>query len=271
MRASPNLGSFVGTRMKTEEIIARVEACASLDELHLALQTYIEAKGFSAYAFIDNDRHGEADPLVLHSVSKAWDRDYRDNQFLDVDPCLPAARSRNTPFTWSDLPAIERRGKRKPRALQLMDAASDHEFRNGFVIPFHYRDRLGAYYSSVCTLFWTTSPRDFLRRLRFDRHEMHMVLLYWAQQVIDISTKMQNGSRIRSADEPEADGIYLTEREKEVLLWSALGKTSADTAEILLISRETVESHIKSSIEKLGATNRTHAVVRAIFLGLIVP
>tara|TARA_R110002020_G_scaffold134518_9_gene300157 strand:+ start:1433 stop:2206 length:774 start_codon:yes stop_codon:yes gene_type:complete len=257
--------------MKTEEIIARVEACATLDELHLTLQSYIEAKGFAAYAFIDNDRHGETDPLVLHSVSRQWDRDYRDNQFLDVDPCLPAARSRNVPFTWSDLPPVERRGKRKPRALQLMDAANDHEFRNGFVVPFHYRDRLGVYYSSVCTLFWTTSPRDFLRRLRFDRHEMHMVLLYWAQQVIDISTKMNSGSRIRPPTEQNAEGIYLTEREKEVLLWSALGKTSADTAEILQISRETVETYIKSSIEKLGATNRTHAVVRAIFLGLIVP
>ena len=98
-----------------------------------------------------------------------------------------------------------------------------------------------------------------------------MVLLYWAQQVIDISTKMNSGSRIRPPTEQNAEGIYLTEREKEVLLWSALGKTSADTAEILQISRETVETYIKSSIEKLGATNRTHAVVRAIFLGLIVP
>lgn len=257
--------------MKAEEIIARVEACASLEELHRTLQSYIEAKGFAAYAFIDNSRHGEADPLVLHSVSEAWDRDYRDNQFLDVDPCLPLARTRNTPFTWSDIPPIERRGRRKPRALQLMDAAEDHEFRNGLVIPFHYRDRLGAYYSSVCTLFWTTSPRDFLRRMRFDRHEMHLVLLYWAQQAIDIATKTQNGSRIRPPHQAEANGTYLTEREKEVLLWSALGKTSADTADILQISKETVESHIKSSIDKLGATNRTHAVVRAIFLGLIVP
>ena len=107
--------------------------------------------------------------------------------------------------------------------------------------------------------------------MRCDRHEMHMVLLYWAQQAIDISTKAQNGSRIRQVTDLDAEEIYLTEREKEVLLWSALGKTSADTADILQISRETVETHIKSSIEKLGANNRTHAVVRAIFLGLIVP
>ncbi|WP_018700244.1 helix-turn-helix transcriptional regulator [Amorphus coralli] len=257
--------------MKAEEIIARVEASSSLNELHLTLQDYIEAKGFAAFSFIDNSQHGESDPLVLNSISADWDRAYRDNQFLDVDPCLPIARTSNTPFTWSDLPPIERRGRRKPRAQQLMDAAQDHDYRNGLVIPFHYRDRLGAYYSSVCTLFWTTSPRDFVKRLRFDRHEMHMVLLYWAQQAVDVSTKSQNGSRVRPPNQEGANSTYLTEREKEVLLWSALGKTSADTADILQISKDTVDSHIKSSIEKLDATNRTHAVVRAIFLGLIMP
>lgn len=257
--------------MREEAVFSQIEQSQSVEELHQILQNYIESKGFAAYAFIDNSHHGAANPLILHSVSKAWDRDYRSYQFLDVDPCLPMARSSNTPFTWSELPPIVRKGKRRPRAMQLMDAAQDHRFKNGMVIPFHYRDHLGAYYSAVCTLFWTAAPGDFLKRLRLNRYEVHMVLLYWAQQVIDLATKTDAGSRFRDASGAAHQTIHLTDREKEVLLWSAQGKTSEDIADILCISRETVDTHFKSSLEKLDAASRTQAVVRAMYLGLIVP
>jgi len=44
-----------------------------------------------------------------------------------------------------------------------------------------------------------------------------------------------------------------------------------ETAESLHISRETVRSHIKHMLTKLGARNRAHAVTRAYQLGLLEP
>ena len=61
----------------------------------------------------------------------------------------------------------------------------------------------------------------------------------------------------------------LSEREKEVLAWIADGKTDWDIGEILAISRRTVEWHIQQAMHKLGATNRTQAVVLAIRDALI--
>ncbi len=152
-----------------------------------------------------------------------------------------------------------------------MEAAQDHSYKNGLVIPFHYRDHLGTYFSSVCTLFWTASPREFLKRLKFDKYEMHLVFLYWAQRAIDVATSGPTGSRMRDDTGSSYTDIHLTDREKEALLWAAQGKTSEDTADILGISRQTVETHIKSCLSKLDVANRTQAVVRAMFLGLIVP
>ncbi|MCC0059717.1 MAG: autoinducer binding domain-containing protein [Rhodobiaceae bacterium] len=257
--------------MSLEETIARIEGCADLLELKQTLQDYIESKGFSEFSFIDNSWHGSADPLIINSITESWESDYRSNGFLDVDPCLPLARSLNTAFTWSDVPAPVYAGKRKPGALRVMEAAQDHKYQNGLVIPFHYRDHLGAYYSSVCTLFWKDPAPAFVKRLRLDRYEMHMVLLYWAQRTIDIGTRTHRGGRFRDRDSRGYEDIYLTDRERDVLLWAAQGKTSEDTGNILGISRETVDEYIKVCLEKLDAANRTQAVVKAIYLGLIVP
>ena len=61
----------------------------------------------------------------------------------------------------------------------------------------------------------------------------------------------------------------LTPREAEVMMWTAHGKTCAEIASVLLLSEETVRTHIKSSCQKLGATNKTHAVAVAIARELI--
>ncbi|MCP9480846.1 LuxR family transcriptional regulator [Shimia sp. CNT1-13L.2] len=63
----------------------------------------------------------------------------------------------------------------------------------------------------------------------------------------------------------------LSEREVEILQWTAAGKTQQDVADILSISSRTVEVHLRSSRSKLGALTTSQAVGRAIGLGLIYP
>ncbi len=63
--------------------------------------------------------------------------------------------------------------------------------------------------------------------------------------------------------------IFLTPREKEVLKWLSLGKSSWDTSVILGISEKTINFHVGSLMQKLDAVNRTHAVAIAFQLGLI--
>jgi len=61
----------------------------------------------------------------------------------------------------------------------------------------------------------------------------------------------------------------LTCREVEVLKWTADGKSSCEIADLLSISENTVNFHIKNSVVKLRTANRTAAVVRAAMLGLL--
>ena len=65
--------------------------------------------------------------------------------------------------------------------------------------------------------------------------------------------------------------IGLNEREVEVLTWAARGKTSAEIAKILDLTKRTVDFHIDNAREKLGAATRTEAVIKAATGRLIQP
>lgn len=61
----------------------------------------------------------------------------------------------------------------------------------------------------------------------------------------------------------------LTERERAVLRLIADGKTSEEVADVLGITRRTVETHVANAGVKLGGANRVHTVVRAVRLNEI--
>lgn len=63
----------------------------------------------------------------------------------------------------------------------------------------------------------------------------------------------------------------LSTREKEILQWTAAGKSQQDVGDILGISHRTVEVHLRSAREKLYALTTPQAIGRAIALGLIYP
>jgi DNA-binding NarL/FixJ family response regulator len=65
--------------------------------------------------------------------------------------------------------------------------------------------------------------------------------------------------------------VKLNDREIEVLSWVARGKTSAEIASKLLMSKRTVDFHIDNARGKLGVRSRTEAAVKAALGGLIKP
>ncbi|MFZ2102544.1 MAG: helix-turn-helix transcriptional regulator [Oricola sp.] len=61
----------------------------------------------------------------------------------------------------------------------------------------------------------------------------------------------------------------ISTREHSCLAWTAEGKTSEEIGIILDLSPHTVNHYLGSAARKLGASNRMHAVAKAMRLGLI--
>lgn len=63
----------------------------------------------------------------------------------------------------------------------------------------------------------------------------------------------------------------LTDRELEVLELAAAGWSNSEISIKLEISRQTVKNHLHAIYFKMGAENRSHAVIVATICGLLNP
>ena len=68
---------------------------------------------------------------------------------------------------------------------------------------------------------------------------------------------------------PKLPGRPLSPRELQTLRWSAQGKTAEEVAQILGVTTHTVTYYMRCVFEKLGVSNKHHAVGLAQSLGLI--
>jgi DNA-binding NarL/FixJ family response regulator len=74
-----------------------------------------------------------------------------------------------------------------------------------------------------------------------------------------------------SAPDPHPQLGELTEREREIVGWVATGMSNAEIAGRLVVSPDTVRTHVSRAMVKLGARDRAQLVVFAIRSGLGVP
>jgi DNA-binding CsgD family transcriptional regulator len=71
--------------------------------------------------------------------------------------------------------------------------------------------------------------------------------------------------------ELQPDPLKLNDREVETLTWAARGKTSAEIAVILGLSKRTIDFHLDNARSKLGVATRVEAAVKAAIGRLIAP
>lgn len=189
---------------------------------------------------------GLVDKIVCHNLPAAWVDLYVARNFIVHDPIVRECLTSSNAFCWSD---IKPKYARDTQATEVMRQAEAHGLKCGVCLPIH---GLNGYEGGV-----SLSGDTDVQWSKTDIAALHLVSLYTFQQL-----KVTAHSTIHNGNE-------LTRREKQVLLWSALGKTAHETAEILGVSEETVNSHIKHCLVKLECSNKVEAVAMAMRGGYI--
>ncbi|WHS62577.1 autoinducer binding domain-containing protein [Pseudomonas sp. G2-4] len=180
------------------------------------------------------------------NFSSTWQRRYSDADFLLVDPSVQRARACTTPFLWQ--------GELLRKMPQFWEEARAAGLRYGWACSRTNASR----HQSMLTLARSSSTLDVA-----ELNAKELKMRWLAETIAPVM------ERLLITPSHQAQHYRLTAREIEVLRWTADGKTQEEIAQILAISFDTVKFHVKNAVGKLGATNKTAAVVRAAVLGII--
>lgn len=182
--------------------------------------------------------------ISYNNYPAEWNERYQRERFLSIDPVISKCHQATLPLLWSDELFRE--------TPHLREAACAHGLVHG----------------------WTQSVHDL-------RHNESQLSVCRAQGAIDIPEMYAKSAQVmwlchtlhallgehhlaQLSPAPQ-----LTERELEVLKWSAAGKTASDVATILSLSTSTVNFHIRSVITKTNAANKAGAIAIAALRGLL--
>ncbi|RWB70411.1 MAG: LuxR family transcriptional regulator [Mesorhizobium sp.] len=170
-----------------------------------------------------------------------YNRYVSEDHFLH-DPCVAQCRHSPQPFLWRELPAA----RLSKRSRLVMDEAAEFGMKDGICVPIHV-PLAGPSVVTVASDRIEVPPST----LPF----IEMLCVHTFRSLAGLGTPGDGGG-----DEPTP----LTARERELLEWSAQGKSTDDIACILGVTRNTVESHQRNIRGKLDAINVSHAIVKAL-------
>jgi PAS domain S-box-containing protein len=85
-----------------------------------------------------------------------------------------------------------------------------------------------------------------------------------------VLTTSRWGRHFRRPDAPEPEPRALSPREREVVRLVAAGSSGPEIADELGIAHETVRSHVRNAMDKVGARSRAHLVAKAIGEGHVL-
>lgn len=238
-----------------EALTEDLERALDAGSFERVLGDRLKEEGFDRFAYLALrlPESGRA-PFVVTTYPQDWAVHYTDQDYVNFDPVLLQATGTMRPFNWHTLAADPKLSTNQHRVL---DEARDFGITNGGTVPIHAP---GGGFSTLSVASSVMSDREFAREWRRLSPYLHMAALYSHSAV---EARLLNSSR--------AEPIALTDRERECLLWTARGKTSAEIGTILAISSETVVFHLKNAMRKLSVYSKHHAVVKAIMMGVIHP
>lgn len=238
--------------MDVIESLPDLLAAQNIDQVKDRIQRSISAIGFDFFliGIEDFTVSGPSKHSIETNYPSTCVEQYSRLQWLGRDPVVRHCRQSSLPLIWHQ-------GHFLGDACQLYEESAAHGISTGVATALrgvrHNRAMMISVANGACfnaqTQAWLTETMPTI----------HLLASYAYEAINRIEEVCA------SAD------IGLTRREDECLHWAAAGKTSWEISRILGCSEATVSFHFRNIIQKLGASNRRQAVVRALSLGLIRP
>ena len=229
------------------EMMSRFQEMTAAKDVYTELQRQTQLLEFDYFSLCVRHPVPFTRPRISVETTypQAWMQQYQAENYFAIDPVLKAENFIQGHLPWND--------KLFQDAMVLWDAARDHGLRKGIsqclMLPNH---ALGFLSVSRSSLLGKMMPED----------EIELRLQTLVQLSLLALTRLEDQMGLT----PE---MRFSKREREILKWTAEGKTSAEIAMILSISENTVNFHQKNMQKKFNAPNKTQIACYAAATGMI--
>lgn len=236
----------------TFDFIERLNAAASVAEIHNLLARELGKYGFTQFMLLDMPPPWQRydDFILLNGGMKDWYAHYSQQDLHLSDPIARHMRTSVDPFYWDEV-VIDRNARQEQRMMHDLSAFG---IPQGLSVPL-----FGVDGRQSCLAMGGPS---------IDRHPRVRSALHVISVFAYARTRALCSREAKPALQNERRHL-LTAREREVLKWVACGKTDWEIGEILDISRETSFAHVRNCCRKLDALTRPQAVAKAMMSGEI--
>jgi DNA-binding CsgD family transcriptional regulator len=231
-----------------EATLDRLQQATSLAELQAETGTLRDTLGIAHVVYHWTNQKG--DQFGAGTYAPDWVMHYVQQGYMRVDPVISGSFQRFHPVEWKQL---DWTGKAQRRFLD--EARGAGVGTQGTTVPI--RGPNGQF-----ALFTTTTEDSDANWSVFNRERLRDLILiahFFNQKALEIRQGTDQASLLR-----------LSPREIDALTMLAIGYSRGQAADRLAISEHTLRVYIESARSKLGAANTTHAVAKALTLGLIL-
>ena len=240
-------------------ILSDLDMLTTEQALKAKLDRTFSNLGFNSFTYLgmkadlsDPAKRQPSDIIFLSNVRPAWIDHYVEQELGEDDPLIKGCMTSRLPIRWNE---NFQANSRSPRETRIFTDAIDFGIRHGMTVPVHGPGgELG-----IMSLYSDLSEKSFASIADEYQYDVHVLSIHFHDAV----------QRALSTIETVPKPIPLTEREVEILQWTAVGKTAWEIGSILRISERTVNFHLQNAMNKFGVHNKTHAAAKAMSAGLI--
>ena len=237
--------------------IEKISASNTFEDLVSVFQEQIEILGFNYFTYcVIWPMSGPRKPLYISSFREDYSKHYIEQDFKNIDPVWQQVSKQTTPFSWTEILSKQLSEDTSKRKI-VFNASRDFDMRSGGTIPLYGPGRFKGGVTIACSDEQTVFDMQFTKYIGY----LQIIASYLHERMMAMIIEFDNNP----SHEPS-----LTQREKEILLWAAQGKTNWEIGEILGISENTVRNHFVHICSKSAVTNKTQAVAHAIMNGDIL-
>lgn len=233
------------------DFLTAASAADDVGQLWTAMTNYFDGHGMigdvAIVHFPQQGASGLASGWSMRRGWKEWARHYFAANLMPTDPIRAHASVSSVPFRWSDVPELRPLSPEEDQHYQLLTQYYEDD---GLSIPVFGPNGRNGYVVMAFPKGFTLSSRRLL--------EFRIVSQFAHQRSCELVTSRANASP-------------LSPREQEVLSWMARGKSNSVIADIIGISTNTVDTHVRRIFVKLQVRDRVSAAVIATGQGLIGP